>query len=141
MGPLAAAFIQRPAPEARPHGSLRMTTVTRGSLLLAYLAFISLGLPDSLLGVGWPSVSADLGVRLDAVGFLLIAGTVGYVISSVLAGFTLARLGVGRLLAGSTALVALGLAGYAGAPVLAVLVGLALLVGLGSGAIDSGLNT
>jgi fucose permease len=117
-----------------------MTTVTRGSLLLAYLAFISLGLPDSLLGVGWPSVSADLGVPLDAVGFLLIAGTVGYVISSVLAGFTLARLGIGRLLAGSTALVALGLAGYAGAPVLAVLVGLALLVGLGSGAIDSGLN-
>lgn len=117
-----------------------MTSLTRGSLLFAYLAFISLGLPDSLLGVGWPSVSADLGVALDAVGFLLIAGTVGYVISSVLAGFTLARLGIGRLLAGSTALVALGLAGYAGAPVLAVLVGLALLVGLGSGAIDSGLN-
>lgn len=117
-----------------------MTTVARMSLLFAYLAFISLGLPDSLLGVGWPSVSADLGVPLDAVGLMLIAGTVGYVTSSVLAGFTLARLGVGRLLAGSTALVALSLAGYAGSPVLAVLIGLALLVGLGSGAIDSGLN-
>ncbi|HEX6338634.1 MAG TPA: MFS transporter [Jiangellaceae bacterium] len=117
-----------------------MTTVTRVSLLLAYLAFISLGLPDSLLGVGWPSVSADLKVPLDAVGLLLIAGTVGYVTSSVVAGFSLARLGIGRLLAGSTALVALSLAGYAGAPVLAVLVGLALLVGIGSGAIDSGLN-
>ena len=52
-----------------------MTSVTRVSLLLAYLAFISLGLPDSLLGVGWPSVSADLRVPLDAVGLLLVAGT------------------------------------------------------------------
>ena len=64
--------------------------MTRGLLLLAHLAFISLGLPDSLLGVGWPSLSADLGVPLDAVGFLLIVGTVGYVTSSVLAGFSLA---------------------------------------------------
>ncbi|WP_405434189.1 MFS transporter [Micromonospora sp. NBC_00617] len=109
-------------------------------LLLAYLAFVSLGLPDGLLGVGWPSIRADFGVPTEAVGLLLTAGTVGYLASSVLAGFTLARLGVGALLAGSTLLASLALTGYAVSPGLAVLVGCALVLGLGSGAIDSGLN-
>ncbi|MBQ0906596.1 sugar MFS transporter [Micromonospora sp. U21] len=109
-------------------------------LLLAYLAFVSLGLPDGLLGVGWPSISADFGVPTEAVGLLLTAGTVGYLTSSVLAGFTLARVGVGALLAGSTLLASLALTGYAASPGLVVLVGCALLLGLGSGAIDSGLN-
>jgi fucose permease len=116
-------------------------TATRGSLLLlAYFAFISLGLPDGLIGVGWPSIAPDLGVPLDAVGLLLIAGTTGYITSSVAAGFTIARLGVGWLLAGSTALASLALTGYATSPVLAMMIGCALLLGLGSGAIDSGLN-
>ncbi|MEU4470393.1 MFS transporter [Micromonospora sp. NPDC023888] len=116
---------------ARPRASL---------LLLAYLAFVSLGLPDSLLGVGWPSIRGDFDVPTEAVGLVLTAGTVGYLTSSVLAGFTLARVGVGALLAGSTLLASLALTGYALSPVLAVLVGCALLVGLGSGAVDSGLN-
>ncbi|MBO4209982.1 MFS transporter [Micromonospora echinofusca] len=111
-----------------------------GLLLLAYLAFVSLGLPDGLLGVGWPSIRADLGVPTAAVGFVLTAGTTGYLLSSVAAGFTISRLGVGWLLAGSTVLAATALTGYALSPVLAVMVGCALLLGLGSGAIDSGLN-
>lgn len=109
-------------------------------LLLAYLAFVSLGLPDGLLGVAWPSIRGDFGVPTEAVGWVLTAGTVGYLTSSVLAGFTLARVGVGALLAGSTLLASLALTGYSVSPVLAVLVGCALLLGLGSGAVDSGLN-
>ncbi|PWU46823.1 MFS transporter [Micromonospora sp. S4605] len=109
-------------------------------LLLAYLAFVSLGLPDGLIGVGWPSIRVDFGVPTEAVGLVLTAGTVGYLGSSVAAGFTLARLGVGRLLAGSTLLASLALTGYATTPALALMVGCALLLGLGSGAIDSGLN-
>ncbi|MFF4880543.1 MFS transporter [Micromonospora sp. NPDC000668] len=109
-------------------------------LLLAYLAFVSLGLPDGLLGVGWPSIRSDFGVPTEAVGLLLTAGTVGYLTSSVLAGFTLARVGVGALLAGSTLLASLALTGYSLSPGLAVLAGCALVLGLGSGAIDSGLN-
>ncbi|MHA4949839.1 MFS transporter [Micromonospora sp. SD19] len=118
-------------PPARPRAAL---------LLLAYLAFVSLGLPDGLLGVGWPSIRADFDVPTEAVGWVLTAGTVGYLTSSVLAGFTLARVGVGALLAGSTLLASLALTGYATSPVLVVLVGCALLLGLGSGAVDSGLN-
>ncbi|MEV1328761.1 MFS transporter [Micromonospora costi] len=116
---------------ARPRAAL---------LLLAYLAFVSLGLPDGLIGVGWPSIRADFGVPTEAVGLVLTAGTAGYLTSSVLAGFTLARLGVGVLLAGSTLLAALALTGYAVSPGLAVVTGCALVLGLGSGAIDSGLN-
>ncbi|MGC4748629.1 MFS transporter [Micromonospora sp. DT201] len=118
-------------PPARPRATL---------LLLAYLAFVSLGLPDGLLGVAWPSIRSDFGVPTEAVGWVLTAGTVGYLTSSVLAGFTLARVGVGALLAGSTVLASLALTGYSVSPVLAVLVGCALLLGLGSGAVDSGLN-
>ncbi|MGW3620552.1 MFS transporter [Micromonospora arida] len=118
-------------PPARPRAAL---------LLLAYLAFVSLGLPDGLLGVAWPSTRADFDVPTEAVGWVLTAGTVGYLTSSVLAGFTLARVGVGALLAGSTLLASLALTGYSVSPVLAVLVGCALLLGLGSGAVDSGLN-
>ncbi|MGN9813209.1 MFS transporter [Micromonospora sp. BQ11] len=118
-------------PATRPRASL---------LLLAYLAFVSLGLPDGLIGVAWPSMRTDLGVPTEAVGLLLFAGTAGYLTSSVLAGFTLARLGVGRLLAVSTLLASLALTGYASAPHLTLLIGCALVLGLGSGAIDSGLN-
>ncbi|MDG4809095.1 MFS transporter [Micromonospora sp. WMMD1120] len=118
-------------PPARPRASL---------LLLAYLAFVSLGLPDGLLGVGWPSIRDDFGVPTEAVGWVITTGTIGYLTSSVLAGFTLARIGVGALLAGSTVLASLALTGYSLSPALVVLVACALLLGLGSGAIDSGLN-
>jgi fucose permease len=109
-------------------------------LVLAYLAFVSLGLPDGLIGVGWPSIRSAFGVPTEAVGLLLTAGTAGYLTSSVVAGFSIARLGVGWLLAGSTALASLALTGYAGSPGLTLMIGCALLLGLGSGAIDSGLN-
>ncbi|MBE1488813.1 MFS transporter [Plantactinospora soyae] len=116
-------------------------TTTRTSLLvLAYLAFVSLGLPDGLLGVAWPSIRSDFTVSTEAVGLLLTSGTVGYLISSVVAGFSIARIGVGWLLAGSTALASIALTGYASSPGLPLMIGCALLLGLGSGAIDAGLN-
>jgi fucose permease len=116
-------------------------TAARGSLLLlAYLGFISLGLPDGLLGVGWPEIRDDFGVPTAAVGFVLTVGTAGYLISSVAGGFTIGRLGVGRLLTVSTVLASAALTGYALSPAFAVLVSLAFLLGLGSGAVDSGLN-
>lgn len=122
----------RPAPATGAGGLLL--------LLLAYLAFVSIGLPDGLLGVGWPSIAADFGTPTEAVGLLLTGATVGYLTSSVLAGFSVARLGVGRLLAGSTTLAAAALLGYAVAPGLGVMAACGLALGLGSGAIDSGLN-
>jgi fucose permease len=116
-------------------------SAVRGKLLvLAYFAFISLGLPDGLIGVGWPSIRAEFAVPTEALGLLLFASTAGYLISSVAAGFTLARLGVGWLLAGSATVATTALAGYAVSPSLAVMIGFGLLAGFAGGAIDSGLN-
>jgi len=116
------------------------TPIRTSLLVLAYFAFISLGLPDGLLGVAWPSIAGDFHVATEAVGLLLIAATTGYFISSVAAGFTIARVGVGWLLAFSTAAASAALAGYAISPAYAVMVPFALLAGFGGGAIDSGLN-
>ncbi|GAA3336437.1 MFS transporter [Amorphoplanes nipponensis] len=129
-----------PAADARPPASGAAAVVRTSVLLLAYFAFISLGLPDGLLGVGWPSIATEFRVGTDTVGLLLFAGTAGYLVSSVAAGFSIARLGVGRLLAASTALASIALAGYAVSPGFAFLVPCALIAGFGGGAIDAGLN-
>jgi fucose permease len=128
------------AADARPPQPVATPVVRTSVLLLAYFAFISLGLPDGLLGVGWPSMATEFRVGTDSVGLLLFAGTAGYLVSSVAAGFSIARLGVGRLLAVSTALASLALAGYAVSPAFAFLVPCALIAGFGGGAIDAGLN-
>jgi fucose permease len=109
-------------------------------LVLAYLGFVSVGLPDGAHGVAWPYMRAEFDVPVGAVGFILATGTTGYVSASVAAGFAVGRFGVGWLLAGSTALSAAALVGYALAPGLVFVVGAALFLGLGSGAIDAGLN-
>lgn len=112
-----------------------------GLILLAYIAFISLGLPDGLLGVAWPSIRADFGLPLDALGFLLVSATAGYLISSFLSGVLMARLGVGGLLAVSCALTGAGLIGYTLVPAWWMMVLLGTVAGLGAGAIDAGINT
>lgn len=121
-----------------------MPTRTRqklGLVLLAYIAFISLGLPDGLLGVAWPSIRADFNRPLDSLGLLLIAVTAGYLTSSFTSGQSMARLGVGGLLAISCAATGLGLIGYTLAPYWWMMLLLGVVAGLGAGAIDAGINT
>jgi fucose permease len=108
---------------------------------LAYAAFISLGLPDGLTGVAWPSIRATFGLPLDALGALATTSTIGYLVSSFSSGRALARIGVGWLLVLSCLATAVSLLGYAVSPLWALMVGLGLLAGLGAGAIDAGLNT
>ena len=112
-----------------------------GLIVLAYIAFIALGLPDGLLGVGWPSIRDGFGVPLDAIGMFLVASVAGYMTSSFLSGYLLARVGVGRILAASCALTGLALIGYTLAPAWWLMVLLGVFAGLGAGAIDAGLNT
>lgn len=108
---------------------------------LTYISFISLGLPDGLLGVAWPSIRTFFDLPLDALGALLVMFTAGYLLSSFSSGRILARLNVGLLLALSCLATALGLLGYALTPNWWIMVALGLLSGLGAGAIDAGLNT
>jgi fucose permease len=109
-------------------------------LALAYASFVSLGLPDGLLGVAWPSIRADFDLELNALGALFLTMTTGYAASSMAAGPLAARLGVGGLLALSTALTAVSLIGYALSPGWTSMVLLGLLAGAGGGAIDAALN-
>jgi fucose permease len=108
---------------------------------LSYAAFISLGLPDGLTGVAWPSIRTTFGLPLDALGALITMMTVGYLVSSFSSGRILARMGVGWLLVLSCFATAISLFGYGFAPLWSTMVGLGLLAGLGAGAIDAGLNT
>jgi fucose permease len=108
--------------------------------VLGGLAFISLGLPDGLVGVAWPSIRASFGVPLDALGALLVAATAGYVASSFASGRLLRRVNLGLVLAASCALTAAGLLGYASASRWPIMIALGVLLGLGGGAIDAGLN-
>jgi fucose permease len=109
-------------------------------LLLAYLAFVSLGLPDTVLGVAWPSLRDGFGLSQAALGAVLAASMSGYFLSGLVAGRLVAWLGVGRLLAASSGLVALGLVGYAAAPRWSLFFPVGAVIGLGSGAIDAALN-
>lgn len=112
-----------------------------GLVMLAYIAFISLGLPDGLLGVAWPSIRADFNLPLDALGGLIFSTMLGYLVSSFFSGRILSRLGVGNLLAASCAATGFCLLGYTLSPAWWVMVALGLVAGLGAGAIDAGLNT
>jgi fucose permease len=109
-------------------------------LLIAFLAFISIGFPDAVLGVAWPSIRDTFDRPRADLGFILFGVGVGYFTSGVLAGKAIERLGVGHLLTLSTTLVALGLLGYAVAPSFWFLIVVAAVIGFGSGAVDAGLN-
>ncbi|PKO12758.1 MAG: MFS transporter [Chloroflexi bacterium HGW-Chloroflexi-10] len=112
-----------------------------GMILLVYIGFISLGLPDGLLGVAWPTMRAGFGIPLDALGMLLVASMCGYFTSSFFSGRIIAKMGVGGLLAASCATTGAALLGYTLAPGWGMIVVLGVFSGLGAGAIDAGINT
>jgi fucose permease len=112
-----------------------------GVILLAFVAFVALGLPDGLLGVGWPSIRAGFGIPLDALGILLTASVIGYMTSGLLSGYLLSHWGVGRVLVASCLLTGLALIGFTIVPQWWMMVLLGVFSGLGAGAIDAGLNT
>lgn len=109
-------------------------------IALTYVGFVSLGLPDAVLGVAWPTVRDTFCLPQGAAGMVFLASGPGYIATSFLAGRLTHALGIGLLLASSTALVAAAMFGFASAPVWGAFVGCAVVHGLGSGAIDAGLN-
>lgn len=111
-----------------------------GLILLSYIAFIALGMPDGLLGIAWPSIRAGFGVSLDAVGMMIPISVAGYMTSSFFSGPITARWGIGRVLTASCALTGTALIGYTLVPQWWMMAALGLLSGLGAGAIDAGLN-
>lgn len=109
-------------------------------LIIAYIAFISLGLPDGLLGVAWPSIRTTFVRPLSDLGMLLAALTVGFLTSSFNSGRLVTYLGIGKLLFVSSILVTISLFGFVLAPVWWMVVACMILLGMGGGAIDAGMN-
>lgn len=110
-------------------------------LILAFMAFIALGMPDGLIGVAWPSIRASFDQPHSSMGMLLIPSVVGYILSSFFATRLTRWLGVGRLLAISCLLTGTAILGYTIVPAWSWLVMIAVFLGLGAGAIDASLNT
>ena len=115
--------------------------MARSLILLSAFAFVSLGLPDGLLGVAWPSMRIAFGRDLDALGTLLVATTAGYIAASLSSGRMLRHANLGAILALSCLLTAFALVGYATSRDWRLVVALGFLLGAGGGGIDVALNT
>jgi fucose permease len=112
------------------------------SLLLAviYLAFISLGLPDSLLGSAWPVIYPEFSVPISSMGIISMTICFGTIISSLLSDHMIRRFGTGKVTAISVALTAIALYGFSVSTSFAMLCIWAVPYGLGAGSVDAGLN-
>lgn len=110
-------------------------------IVVCYLAFVSLGLPDGLLGISWPYMSRKLDVPLDSLGILLISFVMGYLSTSTTSGKILSRIPLGVLLSLSCALTGLSLLAYAFSSYWILLVIASFFLGGGGGAIDTSINT
>lgn len=110
------------------------------TILVALLAFVSIGFPDAVLGVAWPSLRATFGQSREMLGAVLFASGTGYFTSGLVSGRAIEAFGLGRLLVLSTTMASVGLFGFAIAPVFPFVLGMAVLIGLSSGAVDAGLN-
>jgi fucose permease len=110
------------------------------TLVIIYISFISLGLPDSLLGSAWPSMYDSLNVPLYYAGFIsmIIAG--GTVISSVLSERIIRRFGTGIVTAVSVLMTAAALIGFSVSHSFPALCLCAVPLGLGAGSVDAALN-
>ena len=112
------------------------------SLLLAliYISFISLGLPDALLGAAWPTMHLELGVPVSLAGAVAITVSVGTVISSLLSDRLTLWLGAGKVTAISVGMTALALYGFSVSTEFWHLLIWAIPYGLGAGSVDASLN-
>ncbi len=112
------------------------------SLLLAiiYLAFITLGLPDSLLGAAWPSMYQEIGASVSWAGILSMITAAGTIISSLASDRIIRKLGAGRVTAISSCMTAVALFGFSTSRSFWILCLWAVPYGLGAGSIDAALN-
>ncbi|NKF08843.1 MFS transporter [Clostridium gasigenes] len=109
-------------------------------LIIIYITFISLGLPDSLLGSAWPIMHRDLGVELSSAGIVSMIITSGTIVSSILSSKVIRRFGTGKVTFVSVTMTAGALFGFSLSQSFIWLCILAIPLGLGAGAVDSSLN-
>ena len=109
-------------------------------LALIYISFISLGLPDAVLGAAWPVMHQELCVPVSAMGAISLTISSATVVSSLLTDTLTRRFGTGRITAVSVAVTALGILGFSFSRELWQILLLAVPYGLGAGCVDASLN-
>lgn len=109
-------------------------------LVVIYIAFIGLGLPDSLLGAAWPVAHIDLGAEVTLAGIVSIVTAGGTVLSSLLSERLIRRFGTGVVTAASVFMTSLALMGMGFVQQFWVVLVLAVPLGLGAGTVDAALN-
>lgn len=105
-------------------------------LVLIYISFISLGLPDGLLGAGWPTMYPQFEVPVSYSGIIFFIICVGTVVSSLQSDRLTRRFGTGKVTAFSVGLTALALLGFSMSNAFWQLCLLAIPYGLGAGSVD-----
>lgn len=109
-------------------------------LLVIYIAYIGLGLPDSLFGTAWPAIYPQWGLPISHANFVTIINCMGTTTASMLSARIIKKLGTGGVTALSTALTAVSLLGISYSQNFWWICILSLPLGLGAGAIDTALN-
>lgn len=118
-------------------GEFFMATVL---LVIIYIAFIGLGIPDLLFGAAWPAIYPQFDVPMSYASFVTILISGGTVISSLISARLINRFGTGKVTAVCTTLTALALLGFSISGSMVWLCLFAIPLGLGAGSIDSALN-
>ena len=109
-------------------------------LIVIYIAFIGLGIPDSLLGAAWPEIYKELDIPVSWASLISMLISGGTIISSLLSARLISRLGTGKITAVSTSMTAASLLGFSFSGNIFFLCLSAVPLGLGAGAIDTALN-
>lgn len=109
-------------------------------MIVIYISFISLGLPDSLLGASWPMMHLSLGFDVSNLGYISFTICIGTVISSLLYSKLSSRFRTEKITTVSVMMTALALFLFAFAANIYTIFPIALLLGLGAGSVDAGLN-
>lgn len=109
-------------------------------LVIIYLAFISLGLPDSLLGSAWPTIYKEFSVPVSYAGGISVIIALGTILSSLQSDRLTKKLGTGKVTAISVLMTAVALFGFSISHSYAALCLWAIPYGLGAGSVDASLN-
>ena len=109
-------------------------------LVIIYISFISLGLPDSLLGSAWPAMHESLSVPLSYAGYVSMVISLGTIVSSFFSARLTRRFGTGRITAVSVAMTAVAMLGFSLSESYILLLLWAIPYGFGAGSIDAALN-
>lgn len=109
-------------------------------LIIIYLTFISLGLPDALLGSSWTVIHLELNTSIEFAGVIAMVISGGTILSSLLASRIISKFKTGKVIAVSVAMTAISLIGFSLSNSIGFLLFFAIPLGLGAGAVDAVLN-